>query len=177
LNASEESGIIIPIPEAEGMVGPYRWKYDSVARLGIPAHITLIYPFFPPSLITNDIRKHLADLFSNYPIFEFSLTSIGRFPNTVYLTPSPKDKIVDLVRMIATAFPQYPPYGGQFPEINPHLTVAQSDDALLLEQVDREIRPLAAQGLPITKRVTEATLFELHNGLWSKTGTFALKPN
>lgn len=172
-----ESALVIHIPEAEELVGPYRWEYDPVNRLGVPAHITLIYPFIPPPLITTGNRKQLTDLFSSYPAFEISLTEMRRFPNVLYLAPLPREKIVQLIKIIAAAFPEYPPYGGQFTEINPHLTIAQSDDAKLLEKVDEEMRPAAIQALPILKKVTEASLLEQRDGLWNKTGTFPLKSN
>jgi hypothetical protein len=40
-----DSAIIMPVPEVEAVVGPLRLQYDALARLGIPAHITLLYPF------------------------------------------------------------------------------------------------------------------------------------
>ena len=39
-----ESAIIVPAPEVEPVVGPLRLQFDMGARLGIPAHITLLYP-------------------------------------------------------------------------------------------------------------------------------------
>lgn len=173
----EESALIIQVPEAEKLVGSYRWEHDPVSRLGVPAHITLIYPFIPPSLITIEDRARLAELLSTYPVFDFSLTELDRFPDVLYLAPSPREKIIELIKIIATAFPKYPPYGGKFPEINPHLTIAQSEDTTLLEIIVEELAPKAKQELPIPKKVTEASLFELNNGLWNKTGTYPLGSN
>ncbi len=172
----EESALVIQVPEAESLVGSYRWEHDPVARLGVPAHITLIYPFIPPSLIAID-RSRLAELLSTYPVFDFSLTKLDRFPGVLYLAPSPREKIIELIKIIAAAFPKYPPYSGNFPEINPHLTIAQSEDSKLLEKIAEEISSKVKQELPILKTVTESSLFELNNGLWNKTGTYPLKSN
>jgi len=177
VHLAEESALVIQVPEAERIVGSYRWEHDPVARLGVPAHITLIYPFIPPSLITMDDRARLHNLLSTYPVFDFSLTELDRFPDVLFLAPSPRKKIIELIKIIAAAFPEYPPYSGKFPEINPHLTIAQSEDSKLLEKIAEELAPKAKQELPIAKRVTDASLFELNNGLWNKTGTYPLKSN
>jgi 2'-5' RNA ligase len=172
---AEESALVIQVPEAEELVGSYRWEHDPVARLGVPAHITLIYPFIPPSLITIEDRTKLAKIFSAYTVFDFSLVQLDRFPDVLFLAPSPEEKIIELIGILAAAFPEYPPYAGKFREINPHLTIAQSEDSKLLEKIAKEIAPKAKQELPIPKKATEVSLFELNNGLWNETGTFPLK--
>src|SRR5690349_20634700 len=44
-----ESTIIVPVPEAEPLFGVLRGNHDRVAAAGVPAHITLLYPFLPPA--------------------------------------------------------------------------------------------------------------------------------
>jgi len=46
-----ESTLSILVPEAEGLVGSFRVRYDPAAKDGMPAHITLLYPFKSPSEI------------------------------------------------------------------------------------------------------------------------------
>jgi 2'-5' RNA ligase len=173
----DESGLILQIPEAEDLVASYRMEYDPSAPAGVPAHITLLYPFIPPALITIGDHDRLAELFSNYSCFEISLTEFRRFPDVLYLAPEPRDSIVKLVQLIAARFPDYPPYGGQFAEINPHLTIAQNEDTQLLERIENEMAPAAKRILPISKKVTEVSLFEQSNGLWKRTKTFPLRSN
>lgn len=170
-----ESALVIRVPEAEDLVGSYRIRYDHAANVGVPAHITLLWPFVPPSLITPEVQNQLSHLFSSFPSFQISLTELRRFPEVLYLAPTPKDKIVELVQKIFATFPKYPPYGGQFTDITPHLTIAQSDDLLLLEKINDQIAPAAKQSLPIFMKVTEISLFEQHNGYWSKTRVFPLR--
>lgn len=174
-SATEESALVILVPEAEDLVGRYRMKYDHAAAVGVPAHITLLWPFIPPTLITVGDRKQLTELFSSYPRFETSLAEVQRFPDVLYLAPEPNDKIFKLIQLIAAKFPEYPPYGGQFDEVIPHLTIAQSDDAELLKKIHREISPAAHQSLPIHKKVTEISLLEQSIGYWKQTQTFPLK--
>lgn len=174
-NPSGESALVIHVPEAEVLVGSYRIKYDHAASLGVPAHITLLWPFIPPPLISNKDLQTLTDLFSQQSAFELALTEIQRFPDVLYLAPTPKTKIVDLIQNIARMFPNYPPYGGQFKEVIPHLTIAQSGDSELLDKLTEEIKPEAAKALPIKKQISEISLLEQTNGFWHKTKTFPMQ--
>ena len=40
------SALIVAVAEAEPLVGEWRLRYDN-ALLGIPAHVTLLFPFVP----------------------------------------------------------------------------------------------------------------------------------
>jgi hypothetical protein len=42
-----QSALLLPVPAAEAAVGPYRALLDPSARDGVPAHITVLYPFLP----------------------------------------------------------------------------------------------------------------------------------
>ena len=46
-----ESALAVYVPEAEKYVSGLREKFDPSARLGAPAHITLVYPFAEPGEI------------------------------------------------------------------------------------------------------------------------------
>lgn len=59
-----ESALIVRVPEAEPLVGTFRDRFDPVARLGVPAHITLLYPFEPPADIDVQVLRDLEDLFA-----------------------------------------------------------------------------------------------------------------
>ena len=43
-----ESALVVLVPEAESLVKPFRDRYDPAAAAGVPAHITLLYPFKHP---------------------------------------------------------------------------------------------------------------------------------
>ena len=40
-----QSCLILEVPEAEAAVGQHREKLDAIARLGVPAHFTVLFPF------------------------------------------------------------------------------------------------------------------------------------
>jgi hypothetical protein len=55
-----ESGLVVLAPEAEFLVGPFRAKYDPSAAAGMPAHITLLYPFKQPDEIGEAVIEKLG---------------------------------------------------------------------------------------------------------------------
>jgi len=178
MNKDLESVIIIPVLEAESIVKKWRERYDRVALLGIPAHITLLYPFKTPSEIKEKIADKLQLFFQTVNSFAFSLTTIGTFPNVIFLTPSPKNPFIELTKKLAKLFPENPPYGGKFPEVNPHLTIGQfsKEDNFkrTLSVISENINPK----LPQEARATEARLMvENINGKWTTLRKFPLVRN
>jgi hypothetical protein len=46
------SAVVVPVPEAEPRVGALRTALDPSAALGVPAHVTILYPFVAPAQST-----------------------------------------------------------------------------------------------------------------------------
>jgi hypothetical protein len=46
-----ESAVLVLLPEAEIAVASHRAELDAAAGLGVPAHVTVLYPFVPPARI------------------------------------------------------------------------------------------------------------------------------
>jgi len=131
--------------------------------MGVPAHVTLLYPFLPPTRIDSMDVDRLAGLFAAVPPQRFHLVAVRRFPGVVYLAPEPAQAIRELTVSIWALYPEVPPYGGTFSEIVPHLTVAQTDDQATLEEVESAVAP----GLPIAASAGEAWLMvEGTEGRW-----------
>jgi len=80
-----DTALVLEIPEAEPIVGRWRAEFDPSARAGLPAHVTLIYPFVPFSRIDEEIRERLADLLSATAPIAMRFTATGRFPDTLWL--------------------------------------------------------------------------------------------
>ncbi len=155
MTGPRESALIVPVPEAEELVGGWREQYDGSAQTGVPAHLTLLYPFLPPEEIGPADLDRLAALFSSVPPARFVLTAVRRFPRGVlYLAPEPDEFLRLLTARIWALYPHRPPYGGAFAHIVPHLTVAQHDDHGVLDRVEATVAP----GLPIAAAAAEAWL-------------------
>lgn len=124
-----ESAIIVPIAVPVGIMR-LRERMDPSAADGVPAHVTLLYPFMPPSGLTDGLRRRLGQIIASEPVFSVTFASVARWPNLVYLPPEPAQPFRRLTAALVAAFPDFPPYSGRHAEVVPHLTVAQdvSDD-------------------------------------------------
>ena len=62
--------------------------------------------------------------FADVTPFDFALTGESTFPNGLrYLVPEPGSTFSRLTHGLHRLFPEYPPYGGQFDLVVPHLTI------------------------------------------------------
>jgi len=155
------TALIVEVPEAEPAVGALRLEHDSSAALGVPAHITILFPFADADAVD---EGRLADLFSRFPAFDFTLDRVERFEDgIVWLHPQPTLPFVDLTAAVAERWPDYPPYEGAHDEAIPHLTVSETP-------IDLQI------ALPIASRAHEVTWIEEHEstGRWTKRRSFPL---
>jgi hypothetical protein len=57
-----ETALLLPVLAAEPAVGQQRARLDEAARDGVPAHITVLYPFLPPAGIGERLLKSLGKL-------------------------------------------------------------------------------------------------------------------
>ena len=91
------STLAILVPETEGLVRSFHDKYDPAAKAGMPAHITLLYPFKSSNEINGLVLDTLRQCFSSFQPFKFSLMAINYFPGeTLYLVPEPEDSFREL---------------------------------------------------------------------------------
>ena len=163
------SALIVAVPEAEPLVHDWRLRYDN-AELGIPAHVTLIFPFVPAEEIGVELLDELRKLFAEQPAFEFTLAGVARFADVAWLAPDPSDPFRRLTDLIFSRYPDYPPYEGLHEEVLPHLTVAMGD-AALQDEVDAALTP----HLPIAAHAGEVTLLvEDESGHWAEFVRFPL---
>jgi hypothetical protein len=159
------------VPEAETLVGPLRERHDAAAGAGLPAHITILYPFLPVYRIEFTDLARLSAFFAATPTIAYALTEVRRFPGVVYLAPEPDRPMRELISRLRALYPEYPPYGGKYPEVVPHLTVAQTEEVEVLDEVAAAL----AGGLPIRCSATEAWLMmEDDQGRWRAGHRFAL---
>src|SRR5207247_1798174 len=110
LSVGQETGILLPVPEAEPLVGPWRARYDAAAQTGVPAHVTLLYPFLPPDRIGPETLRGLTELFASVAPFDFRLAETRRFPRILYLAPRPAARRAARGAVGGPACP--PPRGG-----------------------------------------------------------------
>jgi hypothetical protein len=167
------SALVVPVPEAEEVVGRYRRRLDPTARDGMPAHVTVVAPFAPPSEIDEPLVARLAAVFGELAPFDFALSKVGWFDRRVtYLAPEPGLPFVDMTTLVTSAFPSYRPYRGEFAEVVPHLTVGEAAHPLRLRHAAERVRPR----LPIRARATEVWLMTIDDerARWKRLHLFRL---
>lgn len=150
----------MPVPEAEPVLSAVQVANDPAAAHGIPAHVTILFPFAPLELVD---ETALAELVSAFPVFDFTLDRIEHFGDVVWLHPEPSWRFIDLTAAVSERWPDYPPYEGAFDEVIPHLTVS--------------VTPIEIDvGLPIACRAREVVLIEEleRDGSWTVRRRFAL---
>jgi 2'-5' RNA ligase len=173
--SSSESALVVLVPEAEAVAKPFRDRYDPSAAAGVPAHITLIYPFKAPDEIDDVMLGELRDCFARFEPIPFSLGTIRRFPGGVlYLVPEPDEPFRQLTLSIWKRFPETPPYGGKWPDITPHLSVAQLADEAQLTAITEGFSKASQGKLPIPAIASEVALMENRSGRWKVRIMFGL---
>lgn len=151
-----QSALVVAVPQAASTVE--HWLERTAAAKpsrGVPAHVTILYPFVPASEIDDTLLADLEALFARFPAFDLVLGETRRFPGVLYLAPESPAPFVALTEAVVGSYPGFPPYGGVFDEVVPHLTAAEGD-VHTLGRAEAEIRPR----LPITAPVREVVLLE-----------------
>ncbi|MFK3728648.1 2'-5' RNA ligase family protein [Streptomyces sp. NPDC088090] len=164
------TGLIVRVPEAEPAVRPWRDRFDPSARGGVPAHITVLFPFLEYGRMDAAVHSALAEVLGSHQAFDLRFERCGQLPGVSYLVPEPEGPLRRLTEAIAGRWPEAPPYGGRHAEIVPHLTVAQGQGAAVTEEIEADL----AGRLPFTSHVSSVELV-VHDGTrWDQRASFAL---
>jgi 2'-5' RNA ligase len=160
------TGLVVPVPEAEPVVGAHRRRLDASAALGTPAHVTVLFPFVPVDLLDDDTLRRVADVVGSTPAFRYRFARTDWFDDRVlWLAPDDPEPFRRLTEMIFAAFPDHPPFEGAFADVVPHLTVGHEHPPPILETAERQVLP----HLPVTGTATEVLLLAQAEpgGQWS----------
>jgi 2'-5' RNA ligase len=151
-----ESAIVVLVPEAEPVVGRWREELDSSAAIGVPAHVTLLYPFAAPIDITEDLIAKVAGTVSAFGGFDYQLEEVRWFDDTVvWLAPVPVGPFIALTTLLLGAFPHFPRYGGAFgDDVVPHVTIGDRGPFARLQEAARDV----ASSLPISAQARDVAL-------------------
>ena len=168
------SALIVAVPEAEPAVSRHRARLDEGASWGVPAHVTVLYPFLPPAEIDETVLGTLGRVAASVPAFFLTLNGLGWFGDrVVWLAPSPPGPFRELTAAVIARFPAAQPYGGGFDEIVPHLTLGKDHPVDVLTAAGEAVLP----HLPIHARVDTLRLIAgrpAPGGPWHTRAEFAL---
>lgn len=167
-----QTALVVPVPEAEPVVGSWRRKYDPIAEYGVFAHVTVMFPFLPIGKIDYEVRQELAARFGRHDSFDAEFHNCGRFPDWLYLEPTPATAFVALTRTVMEAFPDMQPYEGEHGDPVPHLTVANIADN---QGLGDTICAAMSSKLPISTHVNEVQLVAFNGTQWQLESGFLLR--
>ena len=169
--SARDTAVLLPVPQVDPVVDRWRQQYEPGWAKGIPAHVTLCFPFAPPERVDEGVMERLDAIFRRTAPFPFRFARTNRFPATLWLAPEPSDPFRDLTETLCAAFPSVRPYGGRFGRVIPHLTVADRVTEQTMDRLDAAISPL----LPVEAEATEAWLMEGDDDRWVLRQTFPLR--
>jgi len=170
-----ETAVLVEVPEAEDHVHDWRSIHDPVAARGIPAHITVLFPFVPPDRFDEIVLDAIREIAASERPFDFELTGVGEFPGAIWLRPEPERRFQELTRRFWKSFPAYPPYGGIHPDSQPHLTVAIASNEAEQQRLSSDISIELDRQLPIACSAATLSVFMSdQNGVWQRHHSFVL---
>jgi 2'-5' RNA ligase len=175
LSGATETAVLVVVSEAEPAVAGHRRHLDVAASWGVPAHLSVVYPFVPPAAVDDLVLDRLAEAIGTVPPFDCVFSRTAWFGDDVlWLAPEPDAPFRELTRAVVAAFPAHQPYGGLYTEPTPHLTVGELRLGSAAELAAAE---LAVQAhLPIAAQVERVALLagRPEPGAWRPVAEFRL---
>ncbi|MDP9334668.1 MAG: 2'-5' RNA ligase family protein [Actinomycetota bacterium] len=170
---SRDSAIEIVIDHPALATLPY---WQQMATVGVPPHVTLLYPWRPAPVESMSIDA-LRAVAEQFVPFTLTLRRVAAFPKgVVYATVEPEAPVRWLIGAIAEVFPDAAPYGGEFAGTGPvpHCTLAKCEPDQA-ESVRLTVAETFEAILPISISVTSIAVEEQSDtGMWAVTTTVPL---
>jgi len=117
--------------------------------------VTVLFPFAHPDTIDSGVLDTLRNLFSRVPAFSYAFERTAWFDDQVlWLAPTDDRPFRGLTRLVHAAFPNFPPFGGAFPDSVPHLTVGHEAPLDQLRAAEAELADLT----PVRGRASTVTM-------------------
>jgi hypothetical protein len=159
------SELIIPVTCTERLL--------DLSSRGFPGavacdHVTVLDPFVAPRLLGPAIEAAVDQVLREFRPFRYELARLGRFPGVLYLAPEPAEPFIAITEALHRRFPGYPPYGGAYERIVPHVTVALGPEPDGLVEHLQERLPLRGVAHQVWLKA------QAKDGAWSVVRAFEL---
>ena len=159
--------LLIPLPELDPPLAP--WLAETASD-GIGAHLTVLAPFLSAPDLTGRVLAELSRILGGFAAFDVEYARTARFPEVLYLVPSPDRPVREMTAAVYARWPQCPPYGGGFADPTPHTTVLHAASEAEYGRAGRELRPL----LPLRARAAAVELVVFDGSRWNLRERFPL---
>lgn len=140
-----------------------RRRWDRAALAGAQPHVTILYPFLPPAMLTDATREALAAIAAGVHPFDVRFQRVRRWEDgLVWVEPEPVEPFRRVTGSVVERWPEHPPYEGLFDEVIVHMTLVESATAPL-----PEIERAARAAVPFTGRADRLELWRQDDaGRW-----------
>ena len=165
-------GVVVEIPEAELVVGQHRLRLDSSAAGGLPAHVTVIFPFVQEHELDRDVVSRLARAVATVPAFRYRFEHTKWFGSRVlWLAPDDSEPFANLTHAVLSEFPDLEPYNGEVTEIIPHLTVGYDRELAELQEAETALQ---LEPAVVGEASTVVVMCAGSDGVWQRRLTLPL---
>lgn len=120
-------------------------------------------------LVNDQVIADLAKIAAETPQCDVAFRRSARFSSVLYLQPEPDFEIRALTTRLQEQWPDYPPYGGAFEDVIPHLTVMEGRSESAIDEIER----LVIERLPFVSRIYELCLMVFDGESWQRDQAFA----
>lgn len=119
------TALIVPVPRVGPLISPWARRHDPTTAGGVPAHITVFFPFIAPDAITPADLSRLESVFATHPATEVELARVGMFEEgeVLHIRPEPDEPFRAMTESVHREWPALEPYGGRHEDPVPHVTV------------------------------------------------------
>jgi 2'-5' RNA ligase superfamily len=122
---SLRSALIVPI-ELPAPLAAIRARYDATPSSGLPAHVTILFPFFPVGNLDPWVGAALTELAAAREPFQARFDQVQRQDAMIWLLPAQQQPFLELTAAVVGRWPMYRPYAGAFDTLIAHLTLIES---------------------------------------------------
>ncbi len=104
-----QTGLVIPVPAANALLASMGARYPGTVREGVPAHVSLLYPFIAAAKLDEWVRSALDELFLEQLPMTVEFAECYRRGGFVALRPDPIDGLTELVSKTRRHWPDVVP--------------------------------------------------------------------
>lgn len=155
------TGVVVPVPAADALLAMVAERFPDAVREGVPAHVSVLYPFMDADLLDEQVISTLRAVFADLAPVQVEFDECARDTGFVYLRPNPVAPLQALTAALQQEWPRLVPYEGRYAVTEPHVTVAMGLSEDNAARVQREV----AARLPLAARVDQAWLVAF-DGQW-----------
>ena len=158
--------LVVSLPAA---LEALRQRSIADAAAGVPAHVTLLYPFAEEAQLDDEVLAVVEAIASRHPVLPLTLGGGRRFPDTLYASVDPDAPLRALQAELGAAFPTLPLYGGRF-GFEPHVSILEGPAAA----IPLALEDPAWRTLPVDQLVDAIDLITGRDGRWATRRRFPL---